>query len=116
MHTAVIAHTHEQSRPRVNEAMSRATGLDRIRQERTYYKIGDMPVAHVTDHNGADYCFVPDAKTGFFREDNSYMGKLNPDNRVTREDFVFESRLIVPMPDERNTGRANSPVPVSKIA
>ncbi len=114
--TAYIHQRAVSERPSLNREMAIATGLDKLRQTRTYFLIDDVPITHATDKMGADFCFVPDPTTGLFREENSYLGRLDKQLQISREDFIFYSRALVSPPDARLSGVVSTPALVSKIA
>jgi len=110
--------TSRQSK--ANRDMAKATGLDQIVQHRDYHLVDKVPVTHVTNLRGDNFCFVPNPSTGMYEEDNSYLGKIGPHNKSSREEFLILSLEMVKAPDivinSGNTGNVVRFQPEAKIA
>jgi hypothetical protein len=95
----------EKKLRKTNQAMAKATGLDELQQNRTYYMVDDVPVMHATNKRGDDLYLIPDTKTGLYRHEASYANKIQRGTVIKREDFIIASRALVPTPDVSNSGR-----------
>lgn len=88
----------------LNHEMAVASGLAELRQERTYYMVGNTPVMFATNQKGDKHFIVPDAKTGLYRDDQSFAVKIADATRITREQYVGRAREMVPVPDMKKSG------------
>ncbi len=95
--------------PTLNKDMAAATGMDKLRQARSYYLIGDTPVAHVRNQMGDNYCFIPDTATGFYRVENSYLSELAPEKLISKKDFLTYALALVPVPNLALSGKSSRP-------
>lgn len=100
----------EKHIPALNKDMAAATGMDKLRQTRSYYLIDNVPVAHVRNKMGDNYCFIPDAATGFYRVENSYLSELSPEKIVSKEDFLTYALALVPVPNVALSGKTQKPM------
>lgn len=96
---AYMLGTTGQAIPRVNKEMAKVTGMDSICQDRSYHLIDGIPVTHVVTKKGDNFAFTPDAESGFYVVDNSYLQRISKDTRSSREEFLIRSQDMVPMPD-----------------
>lgn len=116
---AKIEAKNSRSLPKVNRDMAKATGMDLIYQQREYHFVDGMPVTHVRNKLGENFCFAPNPNTGFYERADQFLGKISPQTKSSREEFLILSQDLVPAPDiKRLSGRLPdaSPQLVNKIA
>ncbi len=104
-----LARESRETVPRVNDAMSRKAGTDKLIQERRFYMVRQddgKEIAFVVarDKLGEEFCFHADEKTGFYRTENSLRSQIGKATEIRREDFYLHSMMTVEAPDLSKSG------------
>lgn len=99
-HAGLIA-----ERVSIHNAAAAACGMDRVVLQRDLMLVDDMPVVKNYDPSTGEFStLIPDAQTGRFRRDNSYLYKLDNPGRVQknipREAFLARCMAMVPNPEK----------------